>query len=49
MNMRTKLFTVRATDHWNRLPREIVESPPLEIFKIHQDAFLVQPTVQNLL
>ena len=29
-----------ATTHWNRLPKEAVEFPSLEIFKIHLDAFL---------
>ena len=27
-------------EHWNRLPREIVDSPSLEIFKTHLDAYL---------
>ncbi|GAB0180861.1 hypothetical protein GRJ2_000551400 [Grus japonensis] len=40
LNMRKNFFTLRVTEHWNRLPREAVESPSLEIFKIHLDAIL---------
>jgi len=39
LNMR-KNFTLRVTEHWNRLPREAVESPSLEIFKTHLDKVL---------
>ena len=38
-NTRKNFFMVRVMEHWNRLPREVVESP-LEIFKAHLDAYL---------
>lgn len=30
-------FTARKTEHWNRLPRKIMESPSLEISKTFLD------------
>jgi len=34
------LFTKWVIKHWNRLLRELVESPPLKIFKRHADVVL---------
>ncbi|KFV77162.1 hypothetical protein N308_00736, partial [Struthio camelus australis] len=39
-NMRKNFFPVRVTEHWNRLPGEVVEPPSLEIFKTRLDAIL---------
>lgn len=40
LNMRGHFFTVKVTDHWDRLPKEIVESPSVEILNNHLDAIL---------
>jgi len=40
MEYMQKNFMVRVTEHWNRLPREAVESPYMEIFQTHLDLYL---------
>jgi len=39
-NMWKNFFTVRLMELWNRLPREVVESPSMGIFKTRLDAYL---------
>jgi len=40
LNTRKNFFPLRVTEHWNRLPRGVVESPSLEIFKARLDTLL---------
>jgi len=39
-NVLKNFFTVRVMEHGNRLPREVVDSPSLAMFKTHLDAYL---------
>ena len=40
LNRRKNFFPLRVMEHWPRLPREVVESPSLEIFKTRLDKVL---------
>jgi len=40
LNMRKNFFPLRVTEPWNRLAREVVESPSLDIFKTLLDKVL---------
>ncbi|KFZ50233.1 hypothetical protein N338_03346, partial [Podiceps cristatus] len=39
-DIRKKFFPMRVVRHWNRLPREAVDAPSLEVLKARLDGAL---------
>ncbi|KFW61749.1 hypothetical protein AS28_03206, partial [Pygoscelis adeliae] len=40
LDIRKKFFTLGVVKHWHRLPREVVDAPSLEAFKVRLDGAL---------
>jgi len=40
LDIRKNFFTIRVVKHWNRLPREAVDTPSMKVFKARLDGAL---------
>ena len=40
LDIRKKFLTTKVVRHWNKLPREVVSTSPLEAFKARMDGTL---------
>lgn len=47
LDIRKKCFTVRATDLWNKLPRAVVESPSVGLFKTGRQCWIILPRLPS--